>query len=516
MVTGFIFGVVVLASMLLGKYTFTAFFLLISLFCLNEFYRLVKSETAKPQREWGLLLALVVCIPFCLHFLKNMDWAFLLLVIPVSISIYFCELFSKDSAPFNNISYTFFGVIYAVLPFCFFYSMAFFDGYFNYHYPLGFLLLLWANDTGAYFFGIKLGRTKLFERHSPKKSWEGFFGGMLTSLGVAVILRSQFNELSFINWALVAMIIVVFGTMGDLTESMLKRSIDIKDSGTLLPGHGGLLDRFDGLLLQLQWFLYIYTWLIFINKGAYMQEIYDLKKEVKNEPLTLIKKDRSLVFMCLILGGVILIMGYLTLYVDDPWNIFTDKGSSQVVVNSSSELLEKSENMSDEEVEKSLTKFIEAFYYDQNRGYFDPPSYFATITQTFYNYHRLTHQQLKAAHRKMGREEFNSTWRPNTLEFERHDSQIRASYWTRESFFLPSLNEQRAMDVKYEIFIDQYGKLFSLRQLEVTNLNQFKVYRNSNGPDSNMVTNTITTDKLTIDSNQLETRPKLPMKERLN
>jgi len=108
----------------------------------------------------------------------------------------------------------------------------------------------------------------------------------------------------------------------------------------------------------------------------------------------LIKKDKSLLYMGLILGGIIIIMGYLTLFVDDPWKIFDKKEKVETVVENKNDL-EESAGMSDEDVRKSLTKFIEAFYNDQRRGYFDPPSYFAPITETFFNYHNLTYKEIK-------------------------------------------------------------------------------------------------------------------------
>lgn len=159
------------------------------------------------------------------------------------------ELYRKYKNPFHNIAYTLFGVLFAAVPFCFFYAMAFIDGTYSTHYPLGFLILLWSSDTGAYLFGIKLGKHKLFERHSPKKTWEGFIGGMLTSMLAAFILSNCFNELPLVHWLGMSAIIASAGTLGDLSESMLKRSLSAKDSGSILPGHGGLLDRFDGLLL---------------------------------------------------------------------------------------------------------------------------------------------------------------------------------------------------------------------------------------------------------------------------
>jgi len=258
-VTGFFFVIVMLASVLAGPYAFTAVYVLLSLLCLYEFYRLVSAEHVQPQKEWGILLALAVFLPITAYLLTGTGLNYLLLSIPIAFSIYIYELFCKHPSPFNNIAYTFLGIIYTVLPFCSFYALAFAGGSYNFHYPLGFLLLLWANDTGAYLFGVKFGKNRLFERHSPKKSWEGFFGGMLSALLVSFLIAGWFTELSYLNWASAALIIVIFGTMGDLTESMLKRSLNTKDSGNLLPGHGGLLDRVDGLLFAAPMvFVYLY------------------------------------------------------------------------------------------------------------------------------------------------------------------------------------------------------------------------------------------------------------------
>jgi len=109
--------------------------------------------------------------------------------------------------------------------------------------------MLWANDTGAYLSGRSFGKHKLFERISPNKTWEGFIGGILLAVVIALNLEHYFGALSKWEWVTMAVIIGVFGTLGDLVESMLKRSLGVKDSGNILPGHGGLLDRFDGLLM---------------------------------------------------------------------------------------------------------------------------------------------------------------------------------------------------------------------------------------------------------------------------
>jgi len=248
-ITGFFFVAVMLASILFGSYFFTTFFLLLSILATDEFYRLVRT-VVNPQRWMGYLLAAGIFLPLAYHFLNNGSLTLLLISIPVIIFIFVAELYRNLQNPFHNIAYTILGVLYAAVPFGFFYALGFQGGDYSTHLPLAFLIMLWASDTGAYLFGSKLGKHKLFERHSPKKTWEGFFGGMLISALAAFILSRYFDDLSTIQWIGMSMIIVIVGTWGDLVESMLKRSLSAKDSGSLLPGHGGVLDRFDGLLLS--------------------------------------------------------------------------------------------------------------------------------------------------------------------------------------------------------------------------------------------------------------------------
>lgn len=262
-ITGFFFVAVMLASVLLGVYAFTLFFLILSVLSVEEFYRLVSTGDVKPQKHWGLALTLSIYLPVCLYFFKGEPLQYMLICVPLSVLIIIAELYRNKPNPFHNIAYTLFGVLYAAVPFSFFYGIAFTDGEYSSHYPIAFLILLWASDTGAYMFGISLGKHKLFERHSPKKTWEGFVGGMVTSLAAAGILSIYFSELPFYHWLAISVIIVVAGTLGDLSESMLKRSLLAKDSGTLLPGHGGLLDRFDGLLLAAP-LVFVYLQLISI------------------------------------------------------------------------------------------------------------------------------------------------------------------------------------------------------------------------------------------------------------
>ncbi len=263
-ITGFFFIIVMLASVLLGNYVFDAFYLLLSGFCLWEFYGLIKKAGIKPDINTGLLNGVFIYAVFAL-LVYGADYHKLLFLLPVTLSgIFIQELFKKNKAPFTNISYTYLGLIFTIIPFTFFHALGYVNGSFNFHYPIGFLLMLWANDTGAYLVGSKLGRTKLFERHSPKKTWEGLIGGILITAGVAYLISRYYPELSAQQWIIIGVLISCFGTTGDLIESMFKRSIDVKDSGGILPGHGGLLDRFDGLLIAAP---IVYTYLYFITNA---------------------------------------------------------------------------------------------------------------------------------------------------------------------------------------------------------------------------------------------------------
>jgi len=248
-ITGFFFIVVLIGALLLGEVVFTVFFSLVGLGALYEFYGIVRSEENKPLSVLGLISAIVLSALIGWHCIGNMPFKYVWLFIPTFSIIFICSLYQKRRLPFNDIGYTLLGIIYTCIPFLFFVALGFITGAFNPYIPLGFLIILWSNDTGAYLAGRSFGRTKLFERISPNKTWEGFVGGVLLAIVVSLNLEQYFGTLQRWEWMCVAVIIGVFGTLGDLVESMLKRSLGVKDSGNILPGHGGLLDRFDGLLM---------------------------------------------------------------------------------------------------------------------------------------------------------------------------------------------------------------------------------------------------------------------------
>lgn len=181
------------------------------------------------------------------------------------------ELYLKQEDPVNDWAYTMMSQLYIALPFSLLNVLAFqsdADGvHFVWSIPLSVFIFLWINDAGAYICGSLLGRHKLFPRISPGKSWEGSIGGGVLVVIVAVLvwhLSEQYAQnplgLSAIEWAGLGLVVVVFGTWGDLVESLFKRILGIKDSGHILPGHGGMLDRFDSTLMAVPAaVVYLYT-----------------------------------------------------------------------------------------------------------------------------------------------------------------------------------------------------------------------------------------------------------------
>jgi phosphatidate cytidylyltransferase len=147
------------------------------------------------------------------------------------------------------------------LPFALLNNILYFNEEWNPYLLLAVFIIIWVNDTFAYLVGSTLGKHRLFERISPKKSWEGFVGGAVAALGAGYVLSLFIIDLAWWQWLIFSLLVVVFGTFGDLMESFIKRSVKVKDSGRLIPGHGGLLDRFDSMLLVVP-IIYFYLLLI--------------------------------------------------------------------------------------------------------------------------------------------------------------------------------------------------------------------------------------------------------------
>jgi phosphatidate cytidylyltransferase len=248
--TAIIGAFLVIAGTAYSMWTYAAIFLGISILTQWEFYRLAHMDEKLPLKVWGTFIGQIFFVLTFLIEANIIELKYLLMIFPLLASVFMIKLYKKeDEKPFTSIAYTFLGIIYVAIPFSLLHIIAFATGEYSHDIIVGILLILWASDTGAYFSGIMLGKKKLFERVSPKKTWEGSIGGLLLALGMAYVLSRYFIDLNTVQWLVAAGIIVVAGIYGDLIESVFKRSIEIKDSGTSLPGHGGFLDRFDSLLL---------------------------------------------------------------------------------------------------------------------------------------------------------------------------------------------------------------------------------------------------------------------------
>lgn len=251
-ITAFIGALVVVLGCIYSDWTYFLVFVVILGFSQMEFYKLSGLDGMLPLKSFGTFLGLLI---FTLTFLiekEQFRQEYLFLMFPLASLTFFIKLYRKtDKKPFTGVAYTFLGIFYVAVPFSLL-NLAVFSVGDIYHYEIliGCLLILWACDTGAYFAGTKFGKTKLFERVSPKKSWEGFLGGAFSAIAVAFVLTRYFHVIEDWKWLVIAGIIIIAGTYGDLIESLFKRSIEIKDSGQILPGHGGFMDRFDGLLLS--------------------------------------------------------------------------------------------------------------------------------------------------------------------------------------------------------------------------------------------------------------------------
>jgi len=251
LVTAIIGAAAIIAGVAYSEWTYFAIFFIICFFSLLEFYKLAGLDGLIPLKTLGTLSGITL---FVLSFFierNSISPRYYLLFFPMVSLVYLVKLYKKtERKPFTNIAFTFLGIFYIAVPFALLNHAAFENGYYNFEIILGAFLILWASDTGAYIAGTSFGKTKLFERISPKKSWEGFWGGAALAMAMTYGISLYFESLTLVNWLIIALIIIIGGTFGDLVESLLKRSIEIKDSGDSLPGHGGFLDRFDGLFIS--------------------------------------------------------------------------------------------------------------------------------------------------------------------------------------------------------------------------------------------------------------------------
>lgn len=257
-ITGGIFVILLVGCTLYSPLSFGILFTLISALSVHEFAHLINSKGKvrinKTITALGGAYLFLALMGFCT---SASDARIFLPYLALLLYLMITELYLKRDNPLGNWAFSMLSQLYIALPFALLNVLAYHNSIetssvtYNPILPLSIFVFIWLNDTGAYCVGSLIGKHRLFERISPKKSWEGSIGGGILSIASSFIFAHYFPFLNMTQWAGLALTVVVFGTWGDLTESLMKRQLGIKDSGTILPGHGGMLDRFDSALMAI-------------------------------------------------------------------------------------------------------------------------------------------------------------------------------------------------------------------------------------------------------------------------
>ena len=251
-ITGIVLVFVMLTAIWISEYSFAVLFISILAGGLFEFSNLYKQSEIRPNKWLSFLISLLLFGTSFLVAKGIIDTKYFLCFFPLFLMIMAAELYRKKQKPLENIAITIFSIVYLAIPLSLINFLVFpeiFPG--NGYSPkllIALFILIWTYDSGAYLFGVSMGKHRLFERISPKKSWEGAVGGTLTTGVAATIISGYITEIQLNHWIAISILTVVCSTFGDLTESMFKRFFQIKDSGQIFPGHGGILDRFDSIL----------------------------------------------------------------------------------------------------------------------------------------------------------------------------------------------------------------------------------------------------------------------------
>lgn len=258
-ITGLLFVAAVIASILIHSLTFGALFFVFTMIGTQELLKASREVKGVSVNSFFVYFSSGVSFLLLLSAATIGNYQilyFLVLLLPLSMLL---ELYRKKDFPFTNIAYSLLPTLYIGIPMGLLNLIRVVE---NGNVLLAFFVTIWAGDTFAYSVGSLIGKHRLFERISPKKSWEGTLGSMLLTLGLAFFFPQLFGVLSLWQWLAFVLISLVFGSYGDLVESLFKRSVSIKDSGSILPGHGGVLDRFDAVFLASP---FIFVFLQIIN-----------------------------------------------------------------------------------------------------------------------------------------------------------------------------------------------------------------------------------------------------------
>ena len=254
--SGVVMLVVMLTAMLWSTWSFAALLVAITAGVTWEHLRLSEHCGAQPQKVMAMGIALLVVAPFALLFDSehaitegvSLMFGMMFVVIIAMLMVLFVELFRQRETPIQNVGATILPALQVALPIAMLALLpALGEGY-NAWRVVAFFSIIWANDVFAFLVGITLGRHRLCERISPKKSWEGFIGGIVAAMGVALLAAHLLGE-NMTVWAGLGLVSALAAVAGDLVESMFKRAAGVKDSGAIMPGHGGWFDRFDAVLM---------------------------------------------------------------------------------------------------------------------------------------------------------------------------------------------------------------------------------------------------------------------------
>lgn len=258
-VTGVLFVIVLVGCILYSPLSFGILFTIISVLSVHEFAQLVSKSSEvninKTITALGGAYLFLALMSFCTQ--QSVGARVFLPYLGLLLYMMITELYLKKKNPTGNWAYSMLSQLYVALPFALLNVLAFQNSSetgsvtYNPILPLSIFVFIWLSDTGAYCVGSLIGKHRLFERISPKKSWEGSIGGGIFSIASSLGFAHFFPFMPGWQWVGLAIVVVIFGTWGDLTESLMKRQLGIKDSGNILPGHGGMLDRFDSALMAI-------------------------------------------------------------------------------------------------------------------------------------------------------------------------------------------------------------------------------------------------------------------------
>lgn len=248
--TGALIVIITTTAIVADEITFVAFIELIFLLGITELSRIVSFE--RDLRYLVTLIAGAIWLALVFLFILG-DSVLIWFAVPAGLFL-LNLIYSRSvyrSTFRKDLYFLLPAIIWLVIPLSLFMGLGWVEDrkYYWYAIPLSVIVLIWINDTGAYLIGSRLGKHKMTPHLSPNKTWEGFFGGMLITMFAGWIIYKITGIFTPVDWLIISLTTVVFGLLGDLLESRLKREFKVKDSGSLLPGHGGILDRFDSLLL---------------------------------------------------------------------------------------------------------------------------------------------------------------------------------------------------------------------------------------------------------------------------